>query len=99
MQVNVDRMAEGWMAYLAKREVPDQYVRADRLARYEILTRIARQYYELDEMKRYRHYLLRALAGRPRQTLNPRFWTRLVSSYLGKRASTGESWVTRTLKN
>lgn len=99
MQVNVDRMAEGWMAYLAKREVPDQYVRAERQARYEILGRIARQYYELDKMKRYRHYLLRALASRPQQMANPRFWKRFVGSYLRKRTSTGESWVTRTLKN
>lgn len=99
MQVNVDRMAGGWMAYLAKREVPDQYKRAERLARYEILCRIARQYYELDRMNKYRHYAMRALVSRPQHMANPRFWKRFLGSYLGRTPSTDESWVTRTLKN
>lgn len=99
MQVDVDRMAEGWLAYLAKREVPNQYRAADRLARYEILSRIARQYYELGQMEKYRHYATRALLSRPQHVANPRFWKTFVSSYLGLTRSTHDSWVTRTLKN
>jgi glycosyltransferase involved in cell wall biosynthesis len=99
MQVDVDRMAEGWMAHLANREVPPQYRAADRLARYEILTRIARQYYELSRMKKYRQYALKAVGNRRRHIVNPSFWKEFLSSYLGRTASTHESWVTRSLKN
>lgn len=98
MQVNVDRMAQGWMAYLAKREVPEQHIRPERLARYEILTGIARQYYELDRMKQYRQYALKAIGSRRRHIVNPRFWKRFVRSYVGLRHGPKQSWVTRTLK-
>jgi glycosyltransferase involved in cell wall biosynthesis len=94
-----ERLAEGWLAYLAKREVPDQYKSAETLARFEILSRIARQYYELGQMKKYRYYAVRALISRPQQVANPSFWKGFVGSYLGKRSATSESWVTRTLRN
>jgi GT2 family glycosyltransferase len=98
MQVNVDRMAEGWTAYLAKRQVPDQYKRAERLATYEALVRIARQYRQLGRMHMYAYYAARALAARPRQVLDARFWRSFVGSHLGNTGSTGKNWVTRTLK-
>lgn len=99
IQLDVDRMAEGWLAHLAKREVPAEYRAADRLARYEILARIAGQYYQLGRMRKYRQYALMAVGKRRRHVLDPRFWRCFVASYLGLEAGGKQNWVTRTLRN